>query len=226
MDIFNALPPWAQATVLGLLLASRLLSDLISNTATPAPNTAWGRIYRLLEVVAGIYGRAKQIGIPVVTPQDVVSRLGVALAGGQTLTPEALAEILGKPAPQPAAAGSSVVQTVATIGALLLAAMIGVGLSACADVPLPQDQAQTVYALESAYEAAATVEVNYIASTGADPAVVKAMRAADEPAYDALVAARKAVASHDSAAAAAGISAAESAIGTLTTYLQSKGLLK
>jgi hypothetical protein len=38
---------------------------LISNTPTPAPNTIWGRLYTGLEIFAGFYNRAKDIGIPV-----------------------------------------------------------------------------------------------------------------------------------------------------------------
>ena len=119
--VYTALPTAWQHAALLVLAASYVVSHLISCTATPAPNTLWGRVYSCLEMFAGIYGKAKQAGIPVVTAQDVVSRLGAAMASGQTLTPEALADILGTPAapqpvpqpvPQPAPAPQPVLQPV------------------------------------------------------------------------------------------------------------------
>ena len=100
--VFQALPPALQTVALLFLAGSYAASHLISLSPTPAPNTTWGRLYAALEAYAGLYGKAKQIGIPVVTPQDVVNRLGAALAGGQTLTPDKLADILGTVAPSPA----------------------------------------------------------------------------------------------------------------------------
>ncbi|MDR3439889.1 hypothetical protein [Telmatospirillum sp.] len=65
VELFLRLPPWVQAFILLVLTASFLVSHFLANTSTPAPNTRWGRVYTGLEIFGGLYGRAKDIGIPV-----------------------------------------------------------------------------------------------------------------------------------------------------------------
>ncbi len=99
-------------------------------------------------------------------------------------------------------------------------------LTACSALPVPQDQAQTVYALEGAYQAAATVETKYIQSPSADAGAVSAIKKADQTAYDALTAAQTAVQSGaGSAAVAAAVATAQDALAALTSLLHTKGLI-
>jgi hypothetical protein len=108
----------------------------------------------------------------------------------------------------------------------ILAIALAAALAACGTVPVPQDQAQTVYALEGAYQAAANVEVKYIQSSVADAGAVSAMKKADQAAFDALTAAQKAVQSGaGDAAVAAAVAAAQDALDALTSLLHAKGLI-
>lgn len=91
-------------------------------------------------------------------------------------------------------------------------------LAACSSVPVPQDQAQTVFALEGAYTTAAQGELSYINLVHPDAATLAIIKDADKAAYDAVSAAQKAVQSGDSAAIASAISAAQSAINALSKY--------
>lgn len=107
---------------------------------------------------------------------------------------------------------------------LFLAAALSV--AACADLPVPQDQAQTVFALTGAYTATSKVELSYATSAHADPAAVSAIAKADQVAFDALSAAQAAVQSGaTSAATAAAIAAAQDAMSALTDLLHKKGLI-
>jgi hypothetical protein len=121
-----------------------------------------------------------------------------------------------------------------------LALILALGLVACSAIAVPKTPAQTVYALEGAYAAAARAELAYTVSPHADPGTVEAIRKADTVAYDALVAAQKAVQSGQSAggragaqfkesggkaAEAAALSAAQDGISALVALLHSKGLI-
>ncbi len=109
-----------------------------------------------------------------------------------------------------------------------LALILALGLVACSAIAVPKTPAQTVYALEGAYATAARAELAYTASPHADPGTVEAIRKADNVAYDALVAAQKAVQSGQSgqsAGEAAALSAAQDAISALVALLHSKGIV-
>ena len=109
---------------------------------------------------------------------------------------------------------------------IILAIALAMALAACDTVPIPQDQAQTVYALEGAYQAAANVELRYIQSSVADKDAVAVIKRADQVAFDALTAAQTAVQSGSgSPAIAAAIATAQDALGALTSLLHAKGLI-
>lgn len=72
------LPPWIQTLIIAFFTLSYLCAHFCSMTAKPAPNTTWGKIYSYLEIFGGIYGKAKQIGIPVPekpTVEDLMKRI-------------------------------------------------------------------------------------------------------------------------------------------------------
>ena len=64
VQLFLALPAPAQTVLLVFLILSYLASLFVSRTETPAPDTSWGRVYRLIEILAGLFGKAKQPAIP------------------------------------------------------------------------------------------------------------------------------------------------------------------
>ena len=110
--------------------------------------------------------------------------------------------------------------------ALVVALMVGSLLAACNSLPVPQDQAQTVYALEGAYQAAANVELRYIQSSAADKDAVAAMMKADQVTFDALTAAQVTVQSGGGdAAISAAIAVAQDALSALVSLLHAKGLI-
>lgn len=94
LQVWGLIPPAYQHYVGLFLLASYALSHFISKTDTPPPNTPWGKVYAVLELVAGLYGKAKQEGIPVVTADDILKKLSEAMAKGEPITPEKLSTIL------------------------------------------------------------------------------------------------------------------------------------
>ena len=125
--IFNQLPPSVQAALLAFLVASYAASHICSATPTPPPNTAWGRIYAGLELLAGIWGQAKAIGVPEPTITGLMADLNAALASGQPVTPEVFAGIAAKytPAPKPA-------PTLAPLPNILCLLGVGFMAAACA----------------------------------------------------------------------------------------------
>lgn len=130
----------------------------------------------------------------------------------------------GTPAKPAAAAPPSPAPAAATT-ALALLVLIGCafGLAACA---APQDSAQTVYALEASYNALAQVETAYEQSAQADPAVSAHIKALDQVAYDALVAARNAAESGQSSAVTTSLAAGQSALADLANYLAQEGVAR
>lgn len=109
---------------------------------------------------------------------------------------------------------------------LVIAMTVGALLAACNSLPAPQDQAQTVYALEGAYQAAANVELRYIQSSVADKDAVAAMMKADQATFDALTAAQVTVQSGGGdAAISAAIAVAQDALAALVSLLHAKGLI-
>jgi len=107
MDIsalFGLLPPRVQALLPVALGLSWLAGQFCALTPTPSPDTPWGRVYRVLEVIGGIWGRAKQSGLPAAAakpPGDPLPPAGAVLAVILTLSatacssaPDARSELL------------------------------------------------------------------------------------------------------------------------------------
>ncbi len=233
LDLFRSLPPFWQLMIVVTLAALELLRRFFSLTDTPPPNTTYGRIYAFLEWLSGLNAKAKQIGLPVVTPQDVVMRLGAALAAGQPLTPAQLADVLGKPAnvapvSKPASVSGAVA---ATVGLLLIA---GIGLAACAGAP----PATTVFDLRAGYDATVLAPMAGYAQLPACPAsgaatstapeaspvcsdanVLAQLVKADTAAKAALDAAENTVRTAPDMDASTAIAAAENAIAAVQTIL-------
>ena len=245
-SLFYSLPPWLQAGLLLFLLISWVLSHCVSNTVTPPPNTPFGRFYAALEFVAGIYGRAKMVGVPVpdaaVIMRNLSDVLSHAAAAGQPVDPAALAGAIGvqlrTPAPaggvpesKPAAAAAGVASLTDglahTVGQLVVAMALLLfavgGLSACAG--LPTTQSQTVAELDSTYQALAAAEGAYAKSNLARKDVAEQMVVYDQAAYDALSSANKAAQNGDSATTAAAVSTAQTAIDLWKQYLIDNGAL-
>ena len=57
--------PTLNLIVTTLLALSWFAGNLVSKTSTPPPNTPWGKIYAVLEVFGTVYGKAKEVGVPV-----------------------------------------------------------------------------------------------------------------------------------------------------------------
>jgi len=58
-------PDWLKLIVVIYFSTSWLASQFCAKTSTPTANTIWGRIYGYIEWYGGIYGKAKDLGIPV-----------------------------------------------------------------------------------------------------------------------------------------------------------------
>ena len=94
LQLWGMIPAQWQGYIGIALALSYALNHFLANTETPPPNTPWGKVYAVLEMVAGLYGKAKQVGIPEPTAQDVLKKLSEHLASGQPITNEHLATIL------------------------------------------------------------------------------------------------------------------------------------
>lgn len=114
--------------------------------------------------------------------------------------------------------------------ALLLVTGIGLGGPvACASITAMQSDeatsAQTVFALQSDYNAALAAATEFVRSPDADPDVSDTIRRLEIAAHDALMTAQEAVRSGDSPAIPVAISAARSAMTEFGDYLVRKGAL-
>jgi hypothetical protein len=246
MDIialFNSLPPGGQGVVLALLLLSASASHICALTPTPAPNTLAGKFYRLLEMVGGLYGFAKQAGVPVLTTQDIIGRLTAMAAAGKPLDARALTELLAPPgcvpapplraatdsAPAPAPAAPAAAPVAAVGIAAVLMMLLTLALSACAMPPAPKTPAQTIFDIRAAYDAtvlAPAVAYNTLSrctetvpAPCSDPAAVTQIRKADAAAAAALDAAEDVVRHHPDLDASAAIAAACNAVAAAQQIL-------
>jgi len=70
-SLFSCLPPYLQTLVLLVCVLAYLTGHFLANTNTPPPNTAWGRVYAGLETFANLYGKAKQVGVPLPPSPDI-----------------------------------------------------------------------------------------------------------------------------------------------------------
>lgn len=95
LTAWNAIPAPYQGYIGLFLLSAFLLSHFLANTDTPPPNTPWGKVYAVLELIGGLYGKAKQIGIPEPTAQDILKRLTDHIQTGQPITAENITTVLG-----------------------------------------------------------------------------------------------------------------------------------
>jgi hypothetical protein len=64
-----------------VLTVSTMAKAFCAATETPAANTTWGKIYRLIEVVALTIGKSKQTPVATITaiggqPVDMISQKG------------------------------------------------------------------------------------------------------------------------------------------------------
>ena len=225
-SLFALLPPWLQGVSLTVLTMSWLAGQYCSATATPPPNTGWGRVYAILEVVGGIWGRAKEIGIPAPTWQDAVQRLTAAVASGQPITAAMLPAALGiaaqvPPPPRPVAAPSP-----AVVGAMLLAIVFGGCLSACALFGgQPWSPAQTAYvelAIGAAAEDTAAAVITTPGLSAADIADIQAGAAGVDGGVAAAAASLTGVGSAGQQAISAAVSAVTRVAGNLGAVLTAK----
>lgn len=117
MDVLPLLPPWLQLIIIAVLSAISAASVLTGFTSTPAPNTVWGRIYSVIEALAVVTDKAKQVGVPIPTVADwsrsLTEALSQAAASGKPIDPASLASAVGIQllSPKPAPDLSSVAQT-------------------------------------------------------------------------------------------------------------------
>lgn len=95
-------------------------------------------------------------------------------------------------------------------------------LAACAHVPQPHDQVQTVAVIEGAYTAAATAEANFLATGAASPATKATIKELDAKAYAALVVVRP-LARAGVLVPADELAGAQAAVGAFASYLAAKG---
>ena len=104
-----------------------------------------------------------------------------------------------------------------------LALTLGLGLlAACATIPAPRTPSQGVFAVQSAYIAAAHAQTNYLRSPYATPEAAAVIQRLDTQAYAALVPLRTA-AQQGRVIEEAQVWAAETAVERLTAYLTSQG---
>ena len=73
--LFNLLPAQFQAYALVFLAGSYLSGQFCSLTHTPDPTTPLGKAYKVLEIYGGIWGKAKQAGLPTDKAQAEVEKL-------------------------------------------------------------------------------------------------------------------------------------------------------
>lgn len=66
------LPLWVVDIGIIFLGISWVFSQFCARTTTPDPSTKWGRVYKVIEFIGGIYGKAKQAGIVVPQTETVV----------------------------------------------------------------------------------------------------------------------------------------------------------
>lgn len=109
------------------------------------------------------------------------------------------------------------------VGALLVLGLAFGGPVACGTVQVTRADgstpAQTVYAIQSDYNAALSAAVEYVESGRASPEARKAIVRLDDVAYSAIAAAREAVRSGDPPTIPAAIAAARAAVAELVAYV-------
>lgn len=64
-------PDWFKLVLTTYFITSWMASVFCSKTTTPDPTTFWGKLYSCVEWYGVIYGKAKEIGIPVPTNPSV-----------------------------------------------------------------------------------------------------------------------------------------------------------
>lgn len=62
--IADAILAWLLDPSHDLLLLTGMATMITAFTPTPDPNTVIGKMYKVIEVLAGIIGKAKQTGLP------------------------------------------------------------------------------------------------------------------------------------------------------------------
>lgn len=70
LELFNGLPLVGQLIVIVVGPLVTAASAFCAATLTPPPNTTWGRVYRLIELLGMLIGKAKEQGTPIPTLAD------------------------------------------------------------------------------------------------------------------------------------------------------------
>jgi hypothetical protein len=132
--------------IVGLAIASFAASVFCALTPTPAPGSAWARLYHLVELVAVITPATKETGIPAVDALAQANRALHLIAGAA-------------PAPKPTDPVSGGPKLV---GAIALCLGLGVALSGCTtqEAALAQTDACWIQAAANASTAIATAAGN------------------------------------------------------------------
>lgn len=112
LELFNGLPLVGQLIVIMVGPIIIAASAFCAATPTPPPNTAWGRIYRLVELAGLLIGQAKAQGTPIPTLADfqkaIIGEVTAAAQQGRAVDLSAVLKVIDPnfvpPAPPKASA--------------------------------------------------------------------------------------------------------------------------
>lgn len=144
-----------------ITMAVAVASTLDAVLPQPAPGSHWLILRKLISFVAVNVAHASNGAQPSFVTWIV--RIAAPVLQAQGVKPAE--PVTADPAPQPSPS-----PVAGVVGALLLAVLIGLGMSACANM---QDPTTVVVSAESTYAAYMAAENTYLASGKADPKVVK-----------------------------------------------------
>jgi len=208
LAFITGLLDWLLADPSHLVVAAGAIAAV---TPTPSPNTTFGKVYKVLEILALNVLHAKETGEPVAAA-SAAPMPPSAIVAGPTLT---------------GGAGS-------IVNSLLIAAMIGLvglGLSACASSVQTDTIGQKVYAIGSDFHAAQEGALTIVTSPVVPAEVKQGVKVAEQTAHDALAAAEAQVqacaktqtagTTCDDVRLNAAVAAGSDAVGAFVTYVQS-----
>lgn len=84
MQFLNAVLNWLQGDPTHVVFAAALLNSIIP---TPNPATPIGKVYKVLEMVAMCFLRAKDSGVPPQTPAALADQIAEAIARRSAVSP-------------------------------------------------------------------------------------------------------------------------------------------
>lgn len=99
MQFLTAILNWLQSDPIHVFAACALINSLVP---TPNPNTALGKAYKILEVLALSFGRSKETGLPSPSFATLADQVAEAIAKKQPVAQPAAPVVLA-PTPAPAA---------------------------------------------------------------------------------------------------------------------------